>query len=103
MIVPAHPRLVPPSRATAPQCLVVCLVNFLAVVVSACSRTPEPAQFTGPTMGTTYHVTVSGADSSRERRAVQAAIDQVLVETERHLSTYHVTSEIALLNRDESR
>ena len=103
MIVPAHARLVHLSRATASHFLVVCLVFFLAVVVSACSRTPEPAQFTGPTMGTTYHVTVSGADSSHERRAVQAAIDQVLVETERHLSTYHVTSEIALLNRDESR
>jgi thiamine biosynthesis lipoprotein len=95
-------RLVPPSSATAPHCLVVGLVILLTGVVSACSRRPEPAQFTGPTMGTTYHVTVSGADSPRERRAVQAAIDQVLVEIERHLSSYRVTSEIALLNRDES-
>jgi len=101
--VPVHARLVPRFRATALSCLVICLGIFMAVVVSACSRTPEPAQFTGPTMGTTYHVTVSGADSLRERRVVQAAIDRVLVETERHLSTYRDTSEIALLNQDESR
>jgi thiamine biosynthesis lipoprotein len=103
VIVPAQLRLVPASIATAPHCLVAGLVILLTVIVSACSRTRDPAQFTGSTMGTTYHVTVSGADSSREGRAVQAAIDQVLVETERHLSTYRVTSEIALLNRDESR
>ena len=103
MIVPVNARLVPVVRATALRCLVICLLIFLAVVVSACSRTPEPAQFTGPTMGTTYHVTVSGADSLQERRVVQAAIDRVLVETDRHLSTYHDTSEIALLNQDESR
>ena len=103
MIVPVHARLVLPFRATALRCLVICLVTCLAVVVSACSRTPEPAQFAGPTMGTTYHVTVSGADSLQERRGVQSAIDRVLVETERHLSTYNDTSEIALLNRDESR
>ena len=54
-------------------------------------------------MGTTYHVTVSGADSVQERRAVHSAIDRVLVEIQRHLSTYDDTSEIALLNLDESR
>ncbi|MDH4167773.1 MAG: FAD:protein FMN transferase [Gammaproteobacteria bacterium] len=75
----------------------------MLVAVSACSRTMEPAQFAGPAMGTTYHVTVSGADSWQERRAVQSAIDRVLAETERHLSTYDETSEISLLNRDESR
>jgi FAD:protein FMN transferase len=80
------------------------LVTCVALVaVSACSRTMEPARFAGPTMGTTYHVTVSGADSLQERRAVQSAIDRVLAETERHLSTYDESSEISLLNRDESR
>jgi len=54
-------------------------------------------------MGTTYHVTVSGADGASERRAVQSAVDRVLLETDRHLSTYSDTSEISMLNRDESR
>jgi thiamine biosynthesis lipoprotein len=99
VIVPVHARLVLPCSATALRCLVL----SLAVVVSSCSGTAEPAQFAGPTMGTTYHVTVSGADSLHERRAVQSAIDHVLVEIERHLSVYDDSSEIALLNRDESR
>jgi FAD:protein FMN transferase len=76
-----------------------CLAMVLA---SACSRTPEPAQFAGSTMGTTYHVTVPGADGEDRRRAVQSAIDRVLLETERHLSTYSATSEISMLNRDET-
>jgi FAD:protein FMN transferase len=101
--VSLNDRLVPSVRATAPRCRVIGLVIYLAGILSACSRTPEAAQFIGPTMGTTYHVTVTGAESLRERRAVQSAIDRVLVETERHLSTYHATSEIARLNRDESR
>ena len=99
MSVSLNDRLVPSVRATAPRCRVIGLVIYLAGILSACSRTPEAAQFIGPTMGTTYHVTVTGAESLRERRAVQSAIDRVLAETERHLSTYRATSEIALLNR----
>ncbi len=99
MSVPSCGPRVPLRGATVVHGLVACL----AIAVSACSGAVQPAQFAGPTMGTTYHVTVSGADSLPERRAVQSAIDRVLVETERHLSTYDDTSEIALLNRDESR
>jgi len=98
-MLPVHVRLVRAVKAAAPRFSVI----GLAVVVSACSHTPEPAQFAGPTMGTTYHVTVSGADSLQERRAVQFAIDRVLAETEQHLSTYNDASEISMLNRDESR
>ena len=54
-------------------------------------------------MGTTYHVTVPGAHAEGERRAVQSAVDRVLLETDRHLSTYNDTSEISMLNRDETR
>ena len=54
-------------------------------------------------MGTTYHVTAPGADAEGERRAVQSAVDRVLLETDRHLSTYNDTSEISMLNRDETR
>jgi FAD:protein FMN transferase len=97
--VPEHARHGLRVGSTALRCLVV----VLPLVVSACSRTPEPAQFAGPAMGTSYHVTVSGAESLLERRAVQSAIDRVLFEAERHLSAYDDSSELALLNRDESR
>ena len=100
MIVSVYAR---PGLACAAKVLRSLVIGLAVVLVSACARTPEPAQFAGPTMGTTYHVTVSGADSLQERRAVQSAIDGVLVEVERHLSTYDDTSEIAQLNRVESR
>ena len=86
-------------QATTMRCLVASLA---AIVIGACARAPLPAQFTGATMGTTYHVTVPHADSPQERRAVQAAIDRVLVAADRHLSTYNDASEISRLNRDES-
>jgi thiamine biosynthesis lipoprotein len=98
--VPARARSARALRAQALRRLASCAA---VVIVAGCSRTPEPAQFTGPTMGTTYHVTVSGVDGESERRAVQSAVDRVLLETERHLSTYNDTSEISMLNRDETR
>jgi thiamine biosynthesis lipoprotein len=70
--------------------------------LAGCSRAPEPAQFTGPAMGTTYHVTVTGADDSDARARVQHAIDAVLQEADQHLSTYNEASELSLLNRSRS-
>jgi thiamine biosynthesis lipoprotein len=84
---------------TAGPSLITCLALVLA---GACSPAPEPARFAGPTMGTTYHVTVPGADDDGARRAVQSVIDRVLAETERCLSAYSATSEISMLNRDQS-
>jgi thiamine biosynthesis lipoprotein len=104
VIVPAQVR---PAHAIGRQvlhCLAGFVVSCVAVVmVSGCTRTPEPAQFTGPAMGTTYHVTVPGVDADSQRRAVQSAVDRVLLETDRHLSTYNDSSEISILNRDETR
>ena len=74
----------------------------LGLVVAGCSRVPEPAQFSGPTMGTTYHVTVTGAGDNDARARVQRAIDDVLQEADQHLSTYNDASEISLLNRDRT-
>jgi thiamine biosynthesis lipoprotein len=82
--------------------------GFIAAVgtmlaLTACARTPEPQQFTGPTMGTTYHVTVSGAAPGRARPEVQSIIDRVLLDADRQLSTYDEASEISALNRDETQ
>ena len=59
-------------------------------------------QFTGATMGTRYHVTVTGADAPQARARVQRTIDDVLQEVDRHLSTYRDDSEISLINRDQT-
>jgi thiamine biosynthesis lipoprotein len=74
----------------------------LGLFVAACSRVPELAQFSGPTMGTTYHVTVTGAADAAARARVQTAIDDVLHDADQHLSTYNDASEISLLNRDRT-
>lgn len=76
------------------------VLGSLCLALAGCARAPGGTQFTGPTMGTTYQVTVTGADDDRVR--VQRAIDVVLREADEHLSTYSDSSEISLLNRDES-
>jgi len=73
------------------------------VVLAGCGSPTGPAQFAGATMGTTYHVTVNAADTPARREAVQAAIDTVLREVDRTLSTYRDDSELARLNRAASR
>jgi thiamine biosynthesis lipoprotein len=77
---------------------------LLALVAAAgCGGASAPAQFAGATMGTTYHLTVIAADTPARREAVQAAIDTVLWEVDRTLSTYRDDSELARLNRNPSR
>ena len=53
-------------------------------------------------MGTTYHVTVVGANEPGRMRAAQTCIDRVLATAERRLSTYSSDSEITALNRNAS-
>jgi FAD:protein FMN transferase len=79
------------------------LVLVALVALTGCGSPARPAQFAGATMGTTYHVTVIAADTPARREAVQAAIDTVLREVDRTLSTYRDDSELARLNHDPSR
>lgn len=60
--------------------------------------TPAPQQFDGPTMGTRYSVTVTHLPDGVTREALQTAIDGVLDEVDRHLSTYDPGSEISAFN-----
>ncbi len=63
---------------------------------------PAPQQFDGPTMGTTYSVTVTQLPDGVTREALQSVIDGVLDEVDRHLSTYDPTSEISAFNARRS-
>ncbi|HET7202559.1 MAG TPA: FAD:protein FMN transferase [Steroidobacteraceae bacterium] len=87
------------SRARA---LLACVTLLLA----ACEKPPEPpsrGEFAGPTMGTTYTVTVVGLRAgTAEARRVRDCIDHVLARVDRHLSTYSSSSEITALNRNMS-
>jgi thiamine biosynthesis lipoprotein len=73
------------------------------LLLAACGRAPSlpPVQeMTGPTMGTTYHVTIVG--SSSETRAAQQCVRRVLDAVDRHLSTWSKDSEVTALNRNDS-
>jgi len=72
---------------------------FLALLaVGACSPGPSPQQVNGHTMGTTYSVTVASHPQAVRREAIQSAIDEVLDEVNRNLSTYDPRSEISRFN-----
>jgi thiamine biosynthesis lipoprotein len=81
-------------------CLLACAA---ALLLAACEREPRlpPAQeLSGPTMGTTYHVTIVGPAS--ETHAAQQCVSRVLDSVDRHLSNWSEDSEIAALNRNDS-
>ena len=74
--------------------------SVLAVLaaLAACGRPPAPEQFDGPTMGTTYSVVVTRLPAGLARSDVQALIDGVLGDVDRHLSTYDPDSEVSRFN-----
>lgn len=73
--------------------------------LGSCDRQAPVAReqmFSGPTMGTTYHVTVVGARRKADGPRVQECIDDVLARVDRRLSTYSDQSEITAFNRSSS-
>jgi thiamine biosynthesis lipoprotein len=71
---------------------------LLPALVAFAGCAPEPARFAGETMGTTYHATVSRLPAGVDRAVVQASIDEVLLDVDRHLSTWSPSSELAQFN-----
>ena len=70
----------------------------LAIVVTACSRSPEELAITGPTMGTTYSVKVADPPKGIDDATVRGAADEVLDLIDRSMSGYRVDSEISRFN-----
>ncbi|WP_221798589.1 FAD:protein FMN transferase [Oceanobacter mangrovi] len=68
-------------------------------ILTACSKEPEVVRISGPTMGTQYHVSWVGDESSAE--AIQADIDALLVQVNKSMSTYDPQSELSLLNQQK--
>jgi thiamine biosynthesis lipoprotein len=62
----------------------------------------EPHTFSGPTMGSLYHVTVDEDLTDSEQARVRSVIDERLAHVERLLSTYDSTSEVSRFNRHAS-
>jgi thiamine biosynthesis lipoprotein len=77
-------------------------VLLALLALGACSRSQPPERFDGHTMGTTYSVTVTRLPEGVPRQALQSAIDEVLDDVNRHLSTYDPSSEISAFNSSTS-
>ncbi len=76
---------------------------FIMVIVllfaTGCAK-KEPLVLQGQTMGTTYHIKiVDSAFDSSGKQALQLAVDSVLKEMNRQMSTYIPESEISRFNR----
>ncbi len=80
------------------------MLATVAVCVVACTPGEHVATrtFSGPTMGTRYHVAVPGIRGERDAGRVQACIDATLADVDRRLSTYAEDSEVSRLNRNAS-
>ena len=67
--------------------------------LSATAPGVAPAMtFSGPTMGTTYKVTVVGPLTQTEQRAVEDLIASELAEVDRQMSTWRPDSELSRFN-----
>jgi thiamine biosynthesis lipoprotein len=62
----------------------------------------EPHVFSGPTMGSLYHVTVDEDLTEMERARVRSVIDERLAHIEALISSYDSTSEVSRFNRHAS-
>ena len=59
--------------------------------------------FNGSTMGTTYHIIITGRPiDTKERSAIATSVDSALLDFNRILSTYEDQSEVTRFNRNES-
>jgi len=73
---------------------------ILIVLLAGCESPSSPyVLYKGQTMGTSYHVTISGDFSSANRGTLQVEIDERLRSVNQSFSTYIKQSEISEFNR----
>ena len=80
----------------------VALAAALLALPAGCSRAPGPLQLDGPTMGTTYSVSVPRRPDGIDQAAVDAVIAEVLREADEHLSGWNDRSELVRFNGSSS-
>ncbi len=77
-----------------------CLVSMLAVTLSACDNKAERIEvLSGPTMGSTYTIKYVHNTSTPAVDAVGVAVQNILDEVDRQMSTYRLDSDIARFNQ----
>ena len=80
----------------------VALAAALLALPAGCSRAPGPVQLSGPTMGTTYSVSIPRLPEGADRAAVEGVIADVLRLADEHLSGWNVDSELVRFNDSSS-
>src|SRR5688572_27592509 len=73
-----------------------------APVLTASEGVDPSLTFSGPTMGTTYKVTVVAPLSAAEQREIEELIAHELAEVDRQMSTWRPDSEISRFNAHAS-
>lgn len=77
-----------------------CLVSALVVALSGCDSNPERVEvLTGPTMGSTFTIKYVHNASTPAADAVGVAVQSILDEVDRQMSTYRLDSDIARFNQ----
>ena len=77
-----------------------CLAWLLAVTLSACDSKSERVEvLSGPTMGSTYTIKYVYNTSTPAADAVGVAVQNILDEVDRQMSTYRLDSDIARFNQ----
>ena len=82
----------------AGRCPGVALAAALLAMPAGCGRAPGPVQLSGPTMGTTYSVSIPRLPEGTDRAAVEGVISDVLRLADEHLSGWNDESELVRFN-----
>ena len=76
---------------------------LLTTQLSGCSEPVEATKITGPTMGTSYHITLYPAEGKTlDSKVLQTKIDKSLVRINQQMSTWIEDSEISNFNNSQS-
>lgn len=73
-------------------------IGLVCACLSACSEADNYQSISGKTMGTSYHITYKAPKNSDEK-AIQASIDERLLQINQSMSTYDKNSTISKFNR----
>ncbi len=85
------------SRLT-PHIIIICLL-----LITGCGNPQnQPVEFTGPTMGSTFTVTIPVLPDAVSRPELEVQIDQILDEINQTMSTYIPESELSRINTSSS-
>lgn len=69
-------------------------------LTSGCTPTEQVIRISGPTMGTSYHISWVGIPDSAEQERIKKLVDERLADINRLMSTYDPESELSVINRE---